>query len=102
MTIFVYVLFLIAAGVTLRADLLRRRLSIGKTAGWRLFTALDVTCVAATVGAAFGLIPLAIVDGGVPLAAPASWGIAAAGLLAGFFLGGGRATTQLHLRGGVG
>src|SRR6202050_1879616 len=101
MTIFVYVLFLFAAGVTLRADLLRRRLSIGKTAGWRLFTALDVTCVAATVGAAFGLIPLAIVDGGVPLAAPASWGIAAAGLLAGFLWSDGRHQLQFQRPAGI-
>src|ERR1700733_675789 len=101
MTIFVSVLFLIAAGVTLRADLLRRRLSIGKTAGWRLLTALDVACVAATVGAAFGLIPLAIVNGGVPLDAPASWGIAAAGLLAGFLWSEGRHQLQFQRPAGI-
>jgi predicted O-methyltransferase YrrM len=101
MTVFVYALFLIAAGVTLRADLLRRRLSIGKTAGWRWLTALDVTCVAATVGAAFGLIPLAIVHGGVPLDAPASWGIAAAGLLAGFLWSEGRHQLQFQRPAGI-
>src|SRR5580704_4360883 len=82
MTIFVFVLFVIAAGITLRADVLRRRLSFRSAAGWRLLTAFDVACVAATAGAVFGLIPLAIVNGGVPLYAPATWGIAAAGLLA--------------------
>ena len=76
MTIFVCVLFAIAAGITMRADVLRRRLSFQRAAGWRLLTVLDVVCVAATVGAAFALIPLAIVSGGVPLYAPATWGIA--------------------------
>src|SRR6202050_241591 len=101
MTIFVYVLFLFAAGVTLRADLLRRRLSIGKTAGWRLRPAPDVALVAATVGAAFGLIPLAIVNGGVPLYAPATWGIAAAGLLAGFLWSEGRHQLQFQRPAGI-
>ena len=51
MTIFIGVLFVVAAGITLRADVLRRRLSFQRAAGWRLLTVLDVVCVAATVGA---------------------------------------------------
>src|ERR1700728_5173218 len=101
MTIFVFVLFVIAAGITLRADVLRRRLSFRSAAGWRLLTAFDVACVAATAGAVFGLIPLAIVNGGVPLYAPATWGIAAAGLLAGFLWSVGRHQLEIQRPEGV-
>jgi predicted O-methyltransferase YrrM len=101
MTIFVFVLFVIAAGLTLRADVLRRGLSFRSAAGWRLLTAFDVACVAATVGAVFGLIPLAIVNGGVPLYAPATWGIAAAGLLAGFLWSEGRHQLQFQRPAGI-
>jgi len=96
MTWFACLLFVIAAGVTLRGDLLRRRLSFRSAAGWRLLTAFDVACVAATVGAAFGLIPLAVVRGSVPLYAPATWGIAAAGLLAAFLWSEGRHQLQFQ------
>jgi predicted O-methyltransferase YrrM len=101
MTIFVYVLFLVTAGITLRADLLRRRLSLSRAAGWRWLTALDVACVAATAGAAFGLIPLAVVNGSVPLYAPATWGITAAGLLAGFLWSEGRKQLQFQRPAGI-
>ncbi len=101
MTIYVCVLFVITAGVTLRADLLRRRLSLGRAAAWRWFTGLDVVCVAATVGGAFGLIPLAILHGAVPLYAPATWGIAAAGLLAVFLWSEGRRQLQFQRPAGI-
>src|SRR5271155_5342234 len=101
MNMFVYVIFVIAAGVALRADLLRRRLSIRRGAGWRLLTGLDVACVAATVGTAFGLIPLAIVNGSVPLYSPATWGIAAAGLLAAFLWSEGRKQLQFQRPAGI-
>jgi len=101
MNMFVYVIFVIAAGVALRADLLRRRLSIRRGAGWRLLTGLDVACVAATVGAALGLIPLAVVNGSVPLYAPATWGIAAAGLLAFFLWSEGRKQLQFQRPAGI-
>jgi predicted O-methyltransferase YrrM len=101
MTIFVWLLFLIAAAVTLRADLLRRRLSLGRAGGWRLLTALDVVCLAATAGDAFRLIPLAVVTGAVPLYAPATWGIVAAGLLAVFLWGEGRRQLQFQRPAGI-
>jgi len=101
MTIFVYALFVIAAGVTLRADLLRRRLSLRSAGGWRLLTVLDVGCVAATVGVATGLIPLAVVNGSVPLYAPATWGIAAAGSLAAFLWSEGRKQLQFQRPAGI-
>jgi predicted O-methyltransferase YrrM len=101
MTWFACLLFVIAAGVTLRGDLLRRRLSFRSAAGWRLLTAFDVACVAATVGAAFGLIPLAVVRGSVPLYAPATWGIAAAGLLAAFLWSEGRHQLQFQRPAGI-
>jgi predicted O-methyltransferase YrrM len=101
MTIFVYLLFVIAAGITLRGDVLRRRLSFRSAAGWRLLTAFDVACVAATVGAAFGLIPFAIVKGSVPLYAPATWGIATAGLLAAFLWSEGRKQLQFQRPAGI-
>src|SRR6202521_5007695 len=101
MTIFVFVLFVIAAGVTLRGDVLRRRLWFRSAAGWRSLTAFDVACVAATVGAAFGLIPLAVVRGSVPLYAPATWGIATAGLLAAFLWSEGRRQLQFQRPAGI-
>jgi predicted O-methyltransferase YrrM len=101
MTFFPEVIFVIAAGSTLRADLHRRRLSIRRVGGWRLLTALDVACVAATVGVAIGLIPLAVVHGGVPLYAPATWGIAAAGLLAMFLWSEGRRQLQFQRPAGI-
>src|ERR1700723_4646667 len=101
MTLFVYVLFVIGAGVTLRADVQRRRLTFQKRAGWRLLTALDVACLAATAGVACGLIPLAVVDRSVPLYAPATWGIAAAGLLAGFLWSEGRHQLQFQRPAGI-
>jgi predicted O-methyltransferase YrrM len=101
MTIFVCVLFAIAAGITMRTDVLRRRLSFQRAAGWRLLTVLDVVCVAATVGAAFALIPLAIVSGGVPLYAPATWGSAAAGSLAVFLWSEGRRQLQFQRPAGI-
>src|SRR5580693_5386786 len=101
MTIFIGVLFVVAAGITLRADVLRRRLSFQRAAGWRLLTVLDVVCVAATVGAALGLIPLAVVNGGLPLYAPATWGIAAAGLLAAFLWSEGRRQLQFQRPAGI-
>jgi predicted O-methyltransferase YrrM len=101
MTIFVYALFVIAAGVTWRADLLRRRLSLRSAGGWRLLTVLDVGCVAVTVGVAIGLIPLAVVNGSVRLYAPATWGIAAAGLLATFLWSEGRKQLQFQRPAGI-
>jgi predicted O-methyltransferase YrrM len=101
MTIFIWVLFVVAAGITLRADVLRRRLSFQRAAGWRLLTVLDVVCVAATVGAALGLIPLAVVNGDLPLYAPATWGIAAAGLLAAFLWSEGRRQLQFQRPAGI-
>ncbi len=101
MTFLIYILFLLAAGITVRADVLRRRLSFRSAAGWRLLTAVDVACVAATVGAAFGLIPPAVVHGSVPLFAPATWGIAAAGLLAAFLWSEGRKQLQFQRPAGI-
>src|SRR5271155_944415 len=101
MNMFVYVIFVIAAGVALRADLLRRRLSIQESAGWRLLTALDVACLAATAGVACGLIPLAVVSGNVPLYAAETWGIAAAGLLAFFLWSEGRRQLQFQRPAGI-
>jgi predicted O-methyltransferase YrrM len=101
MTLFVYALFVLAAAITLRADVLRRRLSFRSAAGWHLLPAFDVACVAATVGAAFGLIPLAVVHGSVPLYAPAIWGIAAAGLLAVFLWSEGRRQLQFQRPAGI-
>jgi predicted O-methyltransferase YrrM len=94
-------IFLIAAGVTLRADLQRRRLTFRKSAGWRLLTAMDVASLAATVGVAFGLIPLAAVSGSVPLYATETWGIAAAGLLALFLWSEGRRQLQFQRPAGI-
>jgi len=96
MTLFVYVFFVVGAGVALRADVQRRRLTFRKSAGWRLLTALDVVCLAETVGVALGLIPLAVVNGSVPLYAPETWGIAAAGLLALFLWNEGRRQLQFQ------
>src|SRR5271155_6173448 len=101
MTLFVYVVFVIAAGVTLRADVQRRRLTFRKRAGWRWLTALDVACLAATVGVAFGLIPLAVVNGSVPLYAQVTWDIAAAGLLAMFLWSEGRRQLQFQRPAGI-
>jgi predicted O-methyltransferase YrrM len=101
MTIFVGVLFIVAAGITLRADLLRRRLSLGRAAGWRWLTAFDVACVAATLGFAFGLVPEAVVNGAVPLYAQTTWDIAAAGLLAIFLWSEGRRQLQFQRPAGI-
>jgi predicted O-methyltransferase YrrM/uncharacterized MnhB-related membrane protein len=101
MTLFGCILFLLAAGITLRADVLRRRLSFRSAAGWHLLTAFDVACVAATVGAAFGLIPLAVVHGTVPLYSPATWEAAAAGILAAFLWGEGRRQLQFQRPAGI-
>ena len=101
MTLFVYVVFVIAAGVTLRADVQRRRLTFRKRAGWRWLTALDVACLAATVGVAFGLIPLAVVNGSVPLYAQVTWDIAAAGLLTMFLWSEGRRQLQFQRPAGI-
>src|SRR5271170_6838834 len=101
MTLFVYVPFVVGAGVTLRADVQRRRLTFQESAGWRLLTALDVACLAATIGVAFGLIPLAVVNGSVPLYAAETWGIAAAGLLAFFLWSEGRRQLQFQRPAGI-
>jgi predicted O-methyltransferase YrrM len=101
MTMLVYILFVTAAGVILRADVQRRRLTFRKRAGWRLLTALDVACLAATVGVALGLIPLAVVNGSVPLYAPETWGIAAAGSLALFLWSEGRRQLQFQRPAGI-
>jgi predicted O-methyltransferase YrrM len=100
-TLLAYMIFVIAAGVTLRADVQRRRLTFRKSAGWRLLTAMDVACLAATVGVAFGMIPLAAVSGSVPLYAPETWGIAAAGLLALFLWSEGRRQLQFQRPAGI-
>ena len=101
MTLLAYMIFVIAAGVTLRADVQRRRLTFRKSAGWRLLTAMDVACLAATVGVAFGLIPLAAVSGTVPLYAAETWGIAAAGLLTLFLWSEGRRQLQFQRPAGI-
>jgi len=101
MTMLVYILFVIGAGVTLRADVQRRRLTLQKRAGWRLLTALDVACLAATAGVACGLIPLAVMGGSLPLYAPETWGIAAAGLLALFLWSEGRRQLQFQRPAGI-
>ena len=101
MTLLIYILFVVGAGVTLRADVQRRRLTFQKRAGWHLLTALDVACLAATVGVAFGLIPLAAVNGSVPLYAPETWGILAAGLLALFLWNEGRRQLQFQRPAGI-
>src|ERR1700735_3601838 len=102
MTLFVYVLFVIGAGVTLSADEQRRRLTFQKRAGWRLLTALDVACLAATAGVAWGLIPHAVCERMLPLYAPETWGIAAAGLLALFLWTEGRRHLQFQRPAGIG
>jgi len=101
MTMLVYILFVIGAGVTLRADVQRRRLTFHKRAGWRLLTTLDAACLAATAGMACGLTPLAVVSGCVPLYAPETWGIAAAGLLAFFLWSEGRRQLQFQRPAGI-
>lgn len=101
MTLLIYILFVVGAGVTLRADVQRRRLTFQKRAGWHLLTALDVACLAATVGVGFGLISLAVVNGSVPLYAPETWGIAAAGLLGLFLWNEGRRQLQFQRPAGI-
>jgi predicted O-methyltransferase YrrM len=101
MTMLVYILFVVGASVILRADVQRRRLTFRKSAGWRLLTALDVACLAATVGVALGLIPVAVANGSVPLYAPETWGIAAAGLLAFFLWSEGRRQLQFQRPAGI-
>jgi predicted O-methyltransferase YrrM len=101
MTFLVYMLFVVGAGATLRADVQRRRLTFQKRAGWRLLTALDVACLAATAGVACGLIPLAVVSGSAPLYAPETWGIAAAALLAFFLWSEGRRQLQFQRPAGI-
>ncbi len=101
MTLLVYILFVVGAGVTLRVDVQRRRLTFQKRAGWHLLTALDVACLAVTVGVAVGLIPLAVVNGNVPLYAQETWGIAAAGLLALFLWNEGRRQLQFQRPAGI-
>jgi predicted O-methyltransferase YrrM len=101
MTMLVYILFVVGAGVILRTDVQRRRLTFRKSAGWRLLTALDVASLAATVGVALGLIPVAVANGSVPLYAPETWGIAAAGLLAFFLWSEGRRQLQFQRPAGI-
>jgi len=98
---FVCILFVVGAFVFLRADLRRRRLSFRSGSGWHLLTALDVACLAVTIGTAFALTPLAVLQGSVPLYSPATWGIVAGVLIAAFLWGEGKRQLQFQRPAGI-
>jgi predicted O-methyltransferase YrrM len=72
---------LLCALVALRRDLRRRRLSLSRSVGWSLATALDVAATSATVGASAGflviLIPVSVALRAVPLNSPLTFAFAA-------------------------
>lgn len=76
------VVAILAVSVTLRADLRRRRLTLPRSTGWHLSTALDLasTSLAVAIAAALlvMLITIAISEAVVPLRSPLTFGALAA------------------------
>lgn len=100
-----WIAFLAGAALCLRADFRRRRLSVGRSAGWSFPSALDVISVGVTVGALAGmvvlLIPVAFQQRAIPLYSPLTWGIlAAVGVLA-FLWSEGRSQIQFQRPAGI-
>lgn len=97
--------FLLGASIGLRTDLRRRRLSIARRVGWGLPTALDIAAVAATIGAATGLlvilIPVAVGLRAIPLDSPLTWGFAACLSILAFTWQEGKRQIQLQRPAGI-
>jgi predicted O-methyltransferase YrrM len=82
------------AALVLRSDVRRRRLSLTRAAGWRVFSALDLGCPAATAGFVAGrlikLIPIAVSERALPLNSPTTWACIAGVFIGVFIWGEGR------------
>jgi predicted O-methyltransferase YrrM len=100
-SIFSSIAGIIGALAVLRADLLRRRLSLARRSGWNLLCALDVACPAVTIGTVIGLISAAVFHGTVPLYSPPTWTIGTSLLIAAFIWGEGRRQIQFQRPSGI-
>src|ERR1700683_1222539 len=96
---------LLAAAIFFRADLRRRRLSLARTSGWHILTALDLLCPAATAGAAasFVVTLFAIVASQhvLPLWSPVTWAVAAGILILVVIWSGGKRQLQFQRPRGI-
>ncbi|HVS74119.1 MAG TPA: class I SAM-dependent methyltransferase [Candidatus Acidoferrales bacterium] len=94
---------LVAALLVFRADLRRRRLSLRRTSGWHLLSALDVACPAVTIGALAVLLVAAISrsQGTVLLYSPTVWRAIAGVLTFVFIWAEGRRQIQFQRPAGI-
>lgn len=86
----------IGALVVLRADLRRRRLSLARSSGWHLLSALDVACPAVTLGMTIGLVAIAASHGTLTLRSPITWAILGGALIFTFIWSEGRRQAQFQ------
>lgn len=95
----------LAVCLVLRADLRRRRLTLTRTAGWRLLSVLDIASTAATAGAVacflLALLPVAVSEAVVPLRSPLTWGAVSCTLIFVFLWREGRCQIQFQRPRGV-
>lgn len=100
-----WIAFFFGAVICLRADLQRRRLHLGRSAGWNPQSALDVTSVAVIMGVLTGLgillIPVAVQQRAIPLYSPLAWEIIAGGLMFAFLWTEGRRQIQFQRPPGI-
>jgi predicted O-methyltransferase YrrM len=102
---YILIAFFLGAALALRADLRRRRLSVGRAAGWNLPSTLDVSCLAASTGVAcslaMALIPAAVAARAIPLDSALAWGLAAAVAIAVFIWHEGKRQVQFQRPAGI-
>src|ERR1017187_8885553 len=97
--------FFAGMATCLHADLRRRRLFLTRSAGWGFRSALDVACVAATIGVPTGLavllVPVAIKQRAIPLYSPLTLGVVAGISIFAFLWGEGRRQIQFQRPAGI-
>jgi predicted O-methyltransferase YrrM len=95
----------IVAVVVLRADLLRRRISLLQLVRGHFLTLLDVVCTALTIGIVADLVvflaPDVFADRAVPLDSPVTWAILAGILIFAFLWKEGRRQAQFQRPSGI-
>lgn len=95
----------LATCLVLRRDLLRRRLTLTRTAGWRLLSVLDIASTAATAGVfaccSLALLPIAASEAVVPLRSPLTWGAVSCALIFVFLWREGRCQIQFQRPRGI-
>lgn len=99
--IFTLIAGTIGALAAFRADLRRRRLSLARSSGWLLWSALDVACSALTLGGTIGLFVLAVSYGILTIHSPLTWAILGGTLMSTFIWSEGRRQVQFQRPAGI-